>query len=261
MANLMQYYYSHHWSLGSDTEFDGLKNRNPCSVTQELNPSANIFIAQNDDSPEVYPTSYGWAFLKKDSWVNTEWMEFANSHQFSIGFIVFPTTTIFSFEVRIQGSSNILYTSLLFTESYIWGRYPYAYFVTSNVQAHTWNKVFISFYLTHSYNLMKFEILVTPLVSSGDITNNVLISETYLPYSYYGHIGASVNTGFYGDNIILREVLYYRHAVNQKYLTDLGPYSYIQDYSFNFQQDFYDDYYRYFDNKPDGFKINNTTNA
>jgi hypothetical protein len=135
---------------------------------------------------------------------------------------------------------------------------------------------------------MGISINFTSLVSTGDNMNVVETSEVLVPYSYFDQTGSykklikaidnnfdevifldtitNPNTelyiynGFYLNGIILRNHVYYKHAVNHKYLTDLGPYRYGDDTSFNFQQNFYDGYYKYFDDKPKNFKINNSSN-
>jgi hypothetical protein len=260
MIDLKKYYFSNHWNLEANSEFDGLKSRNPCTITLQINALANTYIYQHIDYPEVYPTDKGWALLKKDSWIITDWLAFGNLHQFSFGFDVFPATDKFSFEVYIKGDSHPYQTIFKFTESSIKMQHPSAYLTTSNVKALKWNKIFISYYLTHAYNWMSISICVTQLVSTGDSTNVVETSEVLVPYSYFGQTGSYVYIGFYRNGIILKNLVYFKHAVNHKYLTDLGPYRYGDDTSFNFQQNFYDGYYKYFDDKPKDFKINNASN-
>jgi hypothetical protein len=260
MINSKSYYFSNQYNLEINSEFDGLKNKNPCTITPQINALASNYIYQEQDYPEVYPTDKGWALLKKDSWIKTELLEFGNLHQFSFGFEVFPATQKFSFEVYIKGDTHLYNTIIRFTESYIWMQHPTAYLTTSNVKALKWNRVFISYYLTHAYNLMGISIHVASLVSTGDNTNVVETSEVLVPYSYYGQTGSYIFIGFYRNGIILKNLVYFKHAVNQGYLTDLGPYRYGDDTSFNFQQSFYDDYYKYFDNKPKDFTIDNATN-
>jgi cysteine-rich repeat protein len=244
-----------------NTEFDGLKNRNPCLISPQLSSPTDFYIYQNDDCPEVYPTSRGWALLKSDTWVLSDWLDFGDLHQFSFGFTVFPFTNTFSFEVfLIDMVDNLTPIKIEFRENEIKATNPSASTTFSYIRAQQWNRVIISVFDTDSADQIRIECYISPLLESTDPSNIIEAPGVYTSKSYNGLFGSKIRIGFYKSGVILKNIGYYKYAINEQYLKDLGSYKYGDDVDFDFQSEFYDEYYKYFDNKSASFKIDNSTN-
>jgi cysteine-rich repeat protein len=252
--------FSNYWVLSANNFFNGFTNFNPWLITPSVNPGSNTYFFNSFTYSEPYPTQRGWALLKKDTWLHTGFLEFNNLDQYSFGFKLFPIDKKFYFEVYMYDDESTYPYVFSFTDKDIRMHNPPGYSNTVKLAAQKWNRVVISFSGTQFFNMMRVSIYVSTLLNEIDYSTTVDVFEVLASRSYYTLKEDKILIGFYKDGIIVSELAYFKYAVTDKHLKDLGAFHETGNFNYDFQQNFYSDYYKYFDNKKKDFKIDNSTN-
>jgi hypothetical protein len=247
-------YYSNYWKLNvQDTTYATTQNIEECQIE-------NLFFRQIEEKPEVYPTEYGWLMLQDRGEYITDEVDLTNTHQFTLVFEVFPIKNNFNFEVIFIDEDGDEKIKVRFTDNItrVVNRSRWSYSIKA--QEYTWNKVFITFCTTDETDKFNIDFYFQRLQldSSGSAIPEKFAAEGIS--TNHGISGETMQIKFYKVFGFLKNVKYYKYAVNEfDIINTFGVYYYADTSDYYFQQDYYAYYYEYYNKN--NVEIDDAVNA
>lgn len=216
---------------------------------------------QKVDTPALYPGQNWWLTTQEESYLISEPLELLDSHQFSIEFEVFPIEPTFRFSVIfIEDWANPNPMKITFSDWYIRFDNPYSFRDGSRIKAQKWTRITITLSRLESSNRSSVTVYYEDLTPYGSPPSYIQKSGFTFMTSSFGIRGSTLQIGAFNYIGLFKSLKYYRYAINRKTIQDLSPpMQEVGDFYYNFQEEYYDNYYKYFAEK--NVSISSTLNS